>query len=104
MTDVGLECRLDVLEAAEQRRYEALRAAMRLELQETRELPNGYAVRLTSDPTVFRQVAEWISLERRCCPFLGLALRWSENDAVWLELTGDPRVKAFLAARLGARE
>jgi hypothetical protein len=100
MTDQSLECGLDRLDGTEQGRYGALRAAMRLAVEETREVPDGYAIRLRPDVTIFRQVAEWISLERRCCPFLCLTLQWSDRNAVWLTLTGGPGVKEFLAGRL----
>jgi len=102
MTDV-LECRLDIFDGPEKLRYEALREAMKASVEEIRELAEGYAARLRPDPALFRQVAEWITLERRCCPFLGLGLNWSEGDAVWLSLTGRPGVKAFLAGMLASR-
>jgi hypothetical protein len=47
---------------------------------ETRGLPDGYAVRFPSDPTLFVKVAEWITLERLCCSFLAFGLDWSERD------------------------
>ncbi len=103
MTDVRFECQLDALDTSERLRYAALRTAMKPAVWETRELPDGYAVRLTSEPALFRQVAEWIVLERRCCPFLALGLDWSEGDAVWLRLTGRPGVKVFLAEWLAGR-
>jgi len=88
MSNIVLECRT------------ALKAAVK----ETRELQDGYAVRLTADPTRLREAAEWIALERRCCPFLALGLEWQEGGTVWLRLTGGPGVKAFLARQLaGAR-
>jgi hypothetical protein len=102
MTDRSFECGLDRLDGTEQERYGALRAAMRLAVEETRDVPDGYAIRLRPDVTIFRQVAEWISLERRCCPFLCLTLQWSEGNAVWLTLTGGPGVKGFLAGQLAA--
>ena len=102
MTDQSLECGLDRLDGTEQGRYGALRAAMRLAVEETRDLPDGYAIRLRPDVTIFREVAEWISLERRCCPFLCLTLQWSDRNAVWLTLAGGPGVKEFLAGRLAA--
>ena len=102
MTDV-LECRLDVFDAAEKTHYTALRMALRSAMREVRELPRGYAVRLATDPALFRQAAEWITLERRCCPFLGLGLDWSDDDRVWLELTGGPGVKTFLGGMLASR-
>lgn len=103
MTDVQLACRLDALDRSERLRYAALRTAMKPAVRETRELPDGFAVRLTSDPALFRQVAEWIVLERRCCPFLALGLDWSDGDTVWLRLTGRPGVKAFLAEWLAEK-
>ena len=84
----------------ERQRYQELRTTMKGAAEETRELPDGYAVRLRSDAGLFRQVAEWITLERRCCPFLALALDWSASDAVWLRVTGGPGVREFLAGRL----
>ena len=102
MNDV-LECRLDIFDGPEKLRYEALREELEAGVEEIRELAEGYAARLRPDPTLFRQVAEWITLERRCCPFLGLGLNWSEGDALWLSLTGGPGVKAFLAGMLASR-
>lgn len=68
--------------------------------QAVNELPDGFALRLRPDAGVFAQVAEWITLERRCCPFLTLALEWSARDVVTLSLRGEPEVKAFLATML----
>lgn len=103
MSDATYECRLDALDGAERARYGTLRAAMKAAAQETKELADGYAVRIRSDAAVFRDVAEWITLERRCCPFLTLGLDWSESDAVWLSLRGGAGVKSFLARALTAR-
>jgi hypothetical protein len=102
MTDVNFACRVDVFDDVERARYEALRTAMKAAVAECHELPNGYAIRLASDPDLFRDVAEWVALERRCCPFLALGLEWSMNDNVWLNVTGGPSVKAFLAERLAS--
>ena len=102
MSQTGPTCRIDVFDGDERARYQALRAAMRAAAQETRELSDGYAVRFRPDPGAFRDVAEWITMERRCCSFLTLALEWSE-DQVWLRLTGGEGVKAFLADGFASR-
>jgi len=98
MTDT-LTCRLDALDCAQTLRYQELRNAMKGG-GETRELPDGYAVRFPSDPTLFVQLAEWITLECLCCSFLAFGLDWSERDGVLLKLTGGPDVKAFLGTYL----
>lgn len=95
----SLTCRLDALEGPQRLRHQELRTAMK-GAGETQELPDGYAVRFPSDPTLFVKVAEWITLERRCCSFLAFGLDWSERDGVLLRLTGGPDVKTFLATQL----
>ena len=97
-----LTCRLDALEGPQTLRYQELRKAMKSAV-ETRELPDGYAVRFPSDPTLFVKVAEWITLERLCCSFLAFGLDWSERDGVVLRLTGGPGVKAFLGTQLSQK-
>ena len=97
-----LTCRLDVLEGPQTLRYQELRKAMK-GAGETRELPDGYAVRFPSDPTLFVKVAEWIPLERLCCSCLAFGLDWTERDGVLLRLTGGPGVKALLGTQLSQK-
>lgn len=48
------------------------------------------------------RAAEFISLERLCCPFFGFALDVApEGGALWLSLTGRDGVKPFIAAEIG---
>ena len=48
------------------------------------------------------RVAEFIELERRCCPFFRFELEvQDEGGAAWLRLTGRMGVKQFIAAELG---
>jgi hypothetical protein len=64
---------------------------------EIRELPDGYAFRLPAEPDVLVKAAEFISLEKLCCPFLGFALEVEpEGGPVRLRLTGREGVKAFI--------
>ncbi len=67
-----------------------------------RELPNGYSFRLPSDPDLLLTAAEFIALERLCCPFFGFSLEIErERGAVWLALTGREGVKPFIMAEIG---
>jgi hypothetical protein len=54
-----------------------------------------------SDEALFRELAEWVGLERRCCPFLGFALEWKQDDSVSVQLTGQPGIKEAIAAEMG---
>jgi hypothetical protein len=70
-------------------------------VEEVRELPNGYAFRLANDPHVILTAAQFIALERLCCPFFGFALEIeNEGEAVWLRLTGREGVKPFIMAEI----
>ncbi|MGI9167336.1 MAG: hypothetical protein ACR2G5_13325 [Pyrinomonadaceae bacterium] len=48
------------------------------------------------------RTAEFIALERLCCPFFGFAVEVErEGGAVWLILTGREGVKPFIIAEIG---
>ena len=65
--------------------------------EEIRELSDGYAFRLPNESDTLLDAAEFITLERLCCPFLGFALEVGpEGGPAWLRLTGREGVKAFI--------
>ena len=89
----------------ESERYKSLMEGMRSAFQEMKELPDGFAFRFPSDPTVIVNLAEWITLERRCCNFFNFALAVEPDDGpVWLSLTGGEGVKEFLQTEISARQ
>jgi arsenate reductase len=66
-------------------------------IRNIRELPNGYAFRFASEPDLLVKIAEFISLERLCCPFVHFAIEVeAEGGPVWLHLNGREGVKAFI--------
>jgi hypothetical protein len=68
-------------------------------VQEQRELPNGYAFRLP--PALLTTTAQWVSLERKCCPFFAFEIELSKHDGpLWLLITGSEGIKAFIRAEL----
>src|SRR5262245_37057183 len=94
-----LVCNLDGLTAAERARSAALRRALRAAPVERAALSDGWAFRLSADASL-AGVAEWIALERRCCPFFRFQLDVDgEAGPMWLRLTGPEGVKDFLAAQ-----
>jgi hypothetical protein len=67
-----------------------------------RELPNGYAFQLADDSNILRSAAEFITLERLCCPFFGFGIEVeSEGGAICFSLTGREGVKPFIMAEIG---
>jgi hypothetical protein len=72
-------------------------------IESIRELPNGYAFTLRNDADTLLAAAEFIALERLCCPFFGFGLEIErEGGAIWLSLTGREGVKSFIMAEIGA--
>lgn len=64
-------------------------------IHEFRELENGYEFRFASDSIV--KLAQFIALEKLCCPFLNFVLTVEEEGGpLWLRLTGRDGVKAFI--------
>jgi hypothetical protein len=96
-----IACNLNALDREQRRRYQSLTAQLRAAVQETRELPDGYSFRLPSDEEMIQRTAEWITLERRCCPFIAFELEVGrEGGPLWLSLTGREGVKPFLKMEL----
>ncbi len=93
-----LACRLDAISAADRPRYNELRKMLAAAVVGKRELPSGLALQIATDRLALAQLAEWISLERKCCPFFDFGIEVArESGPVWLSLTGRDGVKAFLA-------
>ena len=66
------------------------------------ELPNGYSFRLPNESDVLLTAAQFIGLERLCCPFFSFSLEIErEGGSVWLSLTGREGVKPFIMAEIG---
>jgi len=60
-------CRLNALDKAQRQRQHALLESVRRAAQAMQDLPEGLALTLPSNADVFRDAAEWVTLEHRCC-------------------------------------
>ena len=71
-------------------------------VERVEELSDGYRFRLSSEPDVLVLAAQFIALERLCCPFFAFGLEVeAKKGAVWLSLTGREGVKPFILAEIG---
>jgi hypothetical protein len=69
-------------------------------VQETQELLDGFAYRF--DGEHYELLAEFITYERLCCPFLTFRLEVAPHRGpVWLRLTAQGDVKPFLQEEIG---
>ncbi len=92
-------CRLDAFDPEQLPRYMAIRQQVVAAYEDREELTNGYRWRFPVEPSLMLTLAEFISLERLCCPFFSFALELeADGGPVWLRLTGREGVKDFLQA------
>ncbi len=104
MSDIetAFVCNLGVMNPEERARYIALSRKLMSAREERRELDNGYAFKLTTQKISLIEIAEWITFERRCCPFFNLQIEAEPNDGpTWLRMTGASGVKPFILSEIG---
>lgn len=101
-TATGFYCNRKALTPEQTRHKEELGKSLRDQQRSVRELPDGFAFELPFNPATFQSAAEWVSMERACCPFFEFDLRLeSEQGTFWLSLKGKEGVKPFIRADLG---
>jgi hypothetical protein len=114
LAEDALVCNEAALTAEQRERHQKLGRLLRSALVEKAELKNGYVFvfdlgRLPVDSAggafCVVEVAEWVDLESRCCPFLSFGIEVEpKGKTVRLRLTGGKGVKAFLESELGLLE
>jgi hypothetical protein len=93
-------CNMKALTTTERARHEELSHKLFPAVQEKREMPNGYAFRLP--PADLMTAAEWVSFERKCCPFFAFELEQAKDQGpFWLRITGSEGVKPFIVEEFG---
>ena len=98
-SDTPLACNMDVFTPAQRENH--IRATLELirALKGVEELENGYQFLFPSETEFITKIAEFISNERLCCPFLEFSLNVSSNsEPISLSLTGPEGTQEFLRA------
>ena len=97
VSESPLACDLGAISTSDRPRYNELRRAVAASVVGKRELPDGLAVQIDTARIALPQLAEWISFERKCCPFFEFRIDLAPNSGpVWLSLTGRAGVKEFI--------
>jgi hypothetical protein len=97
----ALACNPKALTRAARPRYQEISRRLREAVRDREKLPNGYALSLDGKAISLTEAAEWMSLERLCCPFLtlGLLIEAVSGQGDWvLTLTGPSGVKPIIEA------
>ena len=92
-----IACDMSVLSPSQRETHLATSRELFSKTDAIRELPHGYEFQLAGDPNAIMKLAEFVSLEKLCCPFLNFAIQVeAEGGPVRLRLTGREGVKAFI--------
>lgn len=91
-----ISCCITALSTGERKKREELFAALARRIEGFEETESGYCFRLGSAP-VWLEVARFVDLERRCCPFFHFRLERDPEDRISLGLGGSPEAKVLLA-------
>jgi hypothetical protein len=100
-----IACNLNALDAAQRDRRSELAARLRTRVREIVPISDGYTFHLDDKENLLIEIAEFIGLERRCCPFFSFQIDLNPNsDSIWIRLSGGEGVKEFLAAEFDIQQ
>ena len=91
-----IACNMKAISVTERPRYNDLIKRLRIAVQDRSELSDGSAYILDTKKISLPEVAEWITMERLCCPFLTFQLDVQGNRDSRLTLRGPVGAKAIL--------
>jgi hypothetical protein len=90
-------CDLKALTPEQRMLQKKLNKELKTSVTAVRELPDGYALEIDSSKLPIVDIAQWVTLEHRCCPFVLFRLDVQRRDnIVTLSLQGPVGVKPFL--------
>jgi len=96
-----IACDLTVFSLGERERYLALSQELFAACGKMRELSDGFTFLFPGKGTWCAKIAEWVMLERRCCPFLSFELVFeADRGPVELRLRGRQGTKEFIRGEL----
>lgn len=92
-----IACNLKALTAERRKHLTQLGEHVISAITASRELNDGYAFRIDLSKASLLDVAQWLDLWRRCCPFYEFQIDLHAADAsVWLAVKGRPGVKEYI--------
>ena len=75
-------CKISVFDSKERKYYDELRKEL-TNIMTVEESSNGYTFIFPNNQPLLLKIAEWISLENRCCPFIKFSLNASgDSDSI----------------------
>ena len=98
-TDTPLVCNMDVFTPSQRESHIRTTIELIRAVQSVNGVENGYELQFPNETEFITQIAEFISNERLCCPFLNFTLKVSsDKELVSFTLTGPTGTQEFLRA------
>lgn len=96
-SDLALACNMGVFTPAQRESHVRATNELIQAVQHVREVESGYELTFPNQAEFISSIAEFISNERLCCPFLRFSLNVNSNqEPVSLSLTGPIGTQEFL--------
>jgi hypothetical protein len=92
-----IACNLKALTSDQRKEMRKIGERVMAAIDSSRELPDGYAFHVEPRQASVTDVAQWLDLWRRCCPFYEFQIDFHAADAsLWLSVKGRPGVKQYI--------
>lgn len=92
-----IACNMKALTSEQRKQLEKLGEHVISAITTSRELSDGYAFRVDPAKASLMDVAEWLDLWRRCCPFYEFQIDFHAADGnIWLSVKGRSGVKQYI--------
>lgn len=102
-TETPIVCNLAAFTPEQRARHRALGVEMKAALLGVDEIADGYRFHYLGSAFWVLQLAEFVTLERLCCPFFTFTLEATSDEAEGrLTITGNPQARALLALEMVA--
>ena len=99
ISDTPLVCNMGVFTPGERENHIQSTTRLYRSVQDIHEVENGHGFIFPNETGIITRLGEFISNERRCCPFLGFTLKITSSTApISLFLTGPEGTQEFLRA------
>ena len=100
-SEVGLVCNMNVFTSSERDEHLKNTARLAQSIQNVQEIEQGYELVFPAESEILSMIADFISKERLCCPFLDFTVRVPSNTTrVKLSISGPEGTPEFLRNEL----
>jgi hypothetical protein len=92
-----LACNLNAISAGDRPQHTVLLRRIQAAIKDRQELADGYVFLLNGESLSLPDVAQWVNLERLCCPFFTFQLQATGGELDYLlTLRGPDGAKAII--------